>query len=144
MSRTLYCLLFFFLSLHSSAQDKVDWNFTYAPSSNLIELKAVIADGWHLYSQYIDDGIGPIPTAFEFKENSNVTFVGETHEPESIREYDVNFEGELNFFKNEVVFSQKVIVDQTTEVIGVVTYMVCNEEMCMPPKDEIFRITINK
>ena len=110
----------------------------------MVEVKAVIAEGWHLYSQHIDDGIGPIPTAFEFQENPNVRYIGKTIEPESIREYDPNFEGDLNFFKNEVTFTQKVKVAEPTEITGVVTYMICNDVMCMPPVDENFRITTNR
>jgi thiol:disulfide interchange protein DsbD len=144
MYRSLFCILFFFVSLSAVAQEKVNWTFDFNPTGNLVEVKAVIADGWHLYSQYIDDGIGPIPTAFEFQENPNVKFIGKTLEPESIREYDPNFEGDLNFFKDEVVFTQKVKITEPTEIKGMVTYMICNDVMCMPPVDENFRITTNR
>lgn len=142
MNRTFFGILFLFLSFQSFGQGKVKWSYEYNSTNDVIELKAVIAEGWHLYSQHINNDIGPIPTEFEFKENPSVKFVGKTNEPESIKEYDQNFEGDLNFFKDEVVFTQKVDVDAPTEVVGTVTYMVCNDVMCMPPKDEIFRITI--
>jgi thiol:disulfide interchange protein DsbD len=71
-----------------------------------------------------------------------VKFIGETLEPESIKEYDPNFEGELNFFKDEVTFVQKVEVEQPTELSGTVTYMICNDVMCLPPVDEFFKIEV--
>ena len=144
MNRTIFGFLFLFLSLQSFAQEKVNWSCEYNSMSDHLELKAVIAEGWHLYSQHINNDIGPIPTAFEFKENPNVKFIGKMNEPESIKEYDKNFEGDLNFFKDEVVFTQKVKVNEPTEIVGTITYMVCNEVMCMPPRDEIIRITIDK
>ncbi len=142
MYRNLLSFLFLFVSAQLLAQDKVEWTYSYNSSANHIEIKAVIAEGWHLYSQQIDNEIGPIPTAFEFQRNPHVKFVGETVEPESIKAYDPNFEGDLNFFKDQVVFKQKIKIDQPTEVIGVVTYMVCNDVMCMPPTDELFTIRI--
>ena len=70
--------------------------------------------------------------------------IGKTIEPESIREYDENFEGELNFFKENATFKQKMKVSTSTSVKGVITYMTCNDTMCLPPKDVEFVITINK
>lgn len=139
----------FFLSLFVAittfstvAQEKVDWSFTYNPVDQQILIKADIAAGWHLYSQHVDNEIGPVPTSFEFREDPNVVFIGGVDEPESIKEYDPNFEGELNFFKDQVVFTQKVDVKSPSTVVGTVTFMVCNDTMCLPPVDEIFKIEI--
>lgn len=143
MIKIVICVL---LSLSTSqliAQEKVDWTYVYNPVSKTIEAKAVIAEGWHLYSQHIANEIGPIPTSFEFQDNPKVKFVGETVEPESIKEYDPNFESQINFFKDEVTFVQKVKFEEPTEVVGMVRYMVCNDERCMPPVDELFRISIH-
>lgn len=125
-----------------SAQDKVDWSYVFNPAAGEVQVTADIAEGWHLYSQHIDNEIGPIPTSFEFQENPAVEFIGSTKEPESIKEYDPNFEGELNFFKDEVTFVQKAKVKGATTIVGTVTYMVCNDTMCLPPVDEVFTINI--
>jgi hypothetical protein len=64
-------------------------------------------------------------------------------EPKAIHEYDENFEAALDFFKTEVTFSRKVAKVKSGEVIkGYVTFMVCNEVMCLPPVDIDFSITI--
>lgn len=135
-------VLIVFTSLTLFAQEKVVWSYMYNPVDHQILIKAEIADGWHLYSQNVDIEIGPVPTSFEFKENPNVVFLGGVEEPESIKEYDPNFEGELNFFKDEVVFTQKVDVKNPSTVVGTVTFMLCNDTMCLPPVDEIFKIEI--
>lgn len=129
-------------SFSTFAQEKVKWSFMYNPVDHQILMKADIEKGWHLYSQYIDDAIGPVPTSFEFKEDPNIIFIGEVDEPESIKEYDPNFEGELNFFKDEVIFLQNIEVKSPSTLIGTVTFMVCNDTMCLPPVDEIFKIDI--
>ena len=138
--------LFFITSMTflSYAQEKISWVYHYDSANEEIVIDAKIADGWHLYSQVINEGIGPVPTSFTFNENSEVKFIGNTMEPESIREYDENFEGELNFFKEKVSFIQKVKASSSTSVKGVITYMTCNATMCLPPKDVEFVIAINK
>lgn len=132
-----------FVSVLSYAQDEVKWNFSFNSETSSIEIKAEIQEGWHLYSQNIDNDLGPIPTSFEFLTNENFKIVGETIEPKPIKEYDENFEGELDFFKTEVVFTQKIENISATTISGVVTFMVCNDVMCMPPVDLEFTITIN-
>lgn len=142
MKNPLLTLFFSFLSYWSVCQDQVNWNYAYNPVSAELEITATIANGWHLYSQHIANEIGPIPTSFEFEENRAVKLIGQTAEPESIKEYDPNFEGELNFFKDEVTFVQKVEVESPTEIHGTVTFMVCNDVMCLPPVDEFFKIEV--
>ena len=100
-------------------------------------MTASIAEGWHLYSQFISNDIGPIPTSFNFTENEFVSISGKVSEPKAIQEYDENFEATLDFFKEKVTFTQKALAKQTT-----VEYMVCNETMCLPPIDQKFTVEI--
>lgn len=144
MSKSVILFFLFSLSQFAFSQEKVTWSYHYDKSSEELVMEATIAEGWHLYSQNINEGIGPVPTSFEFKENPAVKIIGKTIEPESIREYDENFEGELNFFKKQVAFKQKMKIFSSTSVKGVVTYMICNETMCLPPKDVEFIVSINK
>lgn len=144
MFKSFIILLFCSIASLSFSQEKVAWSYSYDASNEELILEAVIAEGWHLYSQTINEGIGPVPTSFEFSENSAIQLIGKTIEPESIKEYDENFEGELNFFKNKVVFKQGMKVSNSTSVKGVVTYMICNETTCLPPKDVEFVVSINK
>lgn len=137
----VFSLLFVSLSY---GQDEVKWEFSFDNEVSSLVMKARIEEGWHLYSQIIDNEIGPIPTEFQFTENESFNLIGKTVEPKPIIEYDKNFEGELNFFKEEVVFTQKIKNINAEAVNGVVTYMVCNDVMCMPPVDVEFTITIDK
>jgi thiol:disulfide interchange protein DsbD len=124
------------------SQDKVTWTVSYNDAEKQIEFRANIADGWHLYSQFIQNDIGPVPTAFVFEENSKVTRTGKVSEPAPIHAYDENFEASLDFFKDEVVFTQKIASGSKGTVSGYITYMVCNEIMCLPPVDHDFTVTI--
>lgn len=120
----------------SAQEEVVTWKTAYDPVGQTIIAYAEIKDGWHIYSQEVNDRIGPVPTHFEFVVNPMVEIVGTVVEPEPIEMYDKNFEGNVLFFENQVAFTQGVRVQQPTELKGVVTFMVCNKEMCLPPKDQ--------
>jgi thiol:disulfide interchange protein DsbD len=138
-------LIFFFLvsfSFSGHGQGKIKWAYSYNPDQKTIDIQANIADGWHLYSQYVSNEIGPVPTSFVFQENIQVKLIGKVTEPKPIQKYDENFEAMLDFFEGQVTFSQRVSVKSTTKVEGVVTYMLCNDTMCLPPVEEQFTIEI--
>lgn len=130
------------LAFNGAAQNYVSWEFSYSDEDNQLVAQASIAEGWHLYSQTATQDFGPIPTSFTFKPTDDYTLVGETLEDEPITEYDPNFEDELQFFKNNATFVQEVIVESPTTIEGTVTFMVCNESICMPPRDIDFIIEV--
>lgn len=145
MPKSIFFLLCLMLSLSSFGQEKVEWTYSYDSESETITIAAEIEEGWHLYSQYINENLGPVATSFKFDENkTQFKLVGKTSEPEPITEYDPNFEGDLSFFKDSVEFTQKLKIKTSGEVRGTITFMVCNEEMCLPPVDIDFNLMINK
>lgn len=138
-------LLFFsflLISCFGFSQTKIQWTYSYNSELKSIEIQAVIADGWHLYSQHVDNEIGPVPTSFSFENNDQIKLIGKVTEPAPIQKYDENFEAMLDFFEGKVIFSQRLSVKESTILKGVVTYMLCNDTMCLPPVDEEFTIEI--
>src|SRR5690606_19262271 len=144
MSR--FIILFFscLITGFTFSQQEVSCSFHYDSSNEIIVIEADIEEGWHLYSQNIDENVGPIPTTFEFIENSAINIVGKTTEPQSITKFDENFGGELSFFEGKVVFNQKIKVLNSTIQKGVITYMICNDEICLPPKEVEFEVVIDR
>ncbi len=140
---TLVVLTFSF-SFSITAQEVVDWKVEYNNIENTIELKAFIKNGWHLYSQHIENNVGPVPTSFTFKSSDDFQLFGQVMEPAPIKKYDENFEATLDFFEKEVVFLQKIEVSKNTQIEGKITFMVCNEAMCLPPVDYKFKIELIK
>ena len=72
-------LLFLFTLLIASlgfGQTKIQWEYAYNAENKAIEIQATLADGWHLYSQYVANEIGPVPTSFVFEPNNSVKFIG--------------------------------------------------------------------
>jgi hypothetical protein len=143
--KRIFCVLsVLFLALHAHSQEIVEWGFSYNTNTKTVELKAAIKEGWHLYSQYISNDVGPVPTTFSFQSSNHLQLVDAVEEPKPIQKYDENFEAMLDFFEGEVVFKQKINVKNSTKLDGSVMYMVCNDVMCMPPVDKTFSINISK
>lgn len=138
----LLLLLFMVISKLSFGQTKIQWTYAYNQDLKTVEIQAIIADGWHLYSQHVANEIGPVPTSFHFEENDQVKLIGKVTEPNPIQKYDENFEAMLDFFEGKVLFSQRIVVKNAKTINGFVTFMICNDTMCYPPVDEAFRIEI--
>ncbi|MDX1445784.1 protein-disulfide reductase DsbD N-terminal domain-containing protein [Lishizhenia sp.] len=131
-------------SVVALGQDKVTWTANYNAEDSTIVLHADIAEGWHLYSQNLENDMGPIPTEITFSPNELVTFSEETIEPEPKQSFDENFGANLSYFEKSVDFTNKIIAQDTTTVNITVMYMICNDEMCLPPTEKTLTITINK
>lgn len=131
-----------FISILAHAQQRIAWNFSYNKETKVLELSADLADGWHLYSQHIANDVGPVPTSFQFEENKAIKLIGKVNEPTPTQEYDENFEAMLDFFEDQVVFTQRISVKKDTTLKGFVTFMMCNKTMCLPPSDQQFSIEL--
>ena len=111
-----------------------------------LQFTANIQNGWHLYSNTLKGG-GPQPTDFNFEFVKGIELVGElitSIKPAKV--YDKTFGMEVEYFSNEVTFSQRVkLTDlKIAKVEGVVTFMSCNDETCIPPNEEEFNFTFNE
>lgn len=136
--------LLFILTLNPvNAQEVVKWHVSYSEQQKSIEIKASIQDGWHLYSQHIENNVGPVPTSFSFKSSDDFLLKGGVIEPKPIKKYDENFEATLDFFEHEALFIQEIEALKPTSLDLTITYMVCNETMCLPPVDYKYKLDIN-
>jgi thiol:disulfide interchange protein len=136
--RRLFTLLAFFSTLSLVAQKPVTWSTTTRTideqTAELI-ITATIEAGWHLYSQDIPEG-GPIPTSFVFNESEQYSLSGPVGEEKAHEEFDPNFDMILKYFEKKADFVQRIKVNSTEdfEVKGELEFMVCNDEMCLPPE----------
>ena len=115
--------------------DPVSWQFSQTKiSENKVELQftASIDEGWHLYSQDIEES--PPATTFSFIINGDTSII-RVEEPESIQEYDPNFDMILKYFKDEVVFKYSIDISnlKSYTIDGYIDFMLCDEAQCLPP-----------
>ncbi|MEM6724143.1 MAG: protein-disulfide reductase DsbD domain-containing protein [Bacteroidota bacterium] len=142
---------FLLLGLGASAQfgaNPIAWTFTATQvetNTYLLSFEADAESGWYVYSQHLDDG-GPIPTSFEFSETSGLKMIGEiVEEGIAVKAFDETFNMELTYFKNTVSFQQKVELTGDAGVAkGTLTFMTCNGETCLPPRDVEFSFNVSQ
>lgn len=142
--KAFFLSLFIILSFSAYSQTEIMWSFVYNSLNDQLEMKAELAEGWHLYSTKLENEGGPVQTEFEFSENKLVILNGDVQEPQPKEEFDPNFEQDVKYFEKEVVFTQKVKFKKKTSIQGSVVYMICNDSMCLPPVEEKFEINLKK
>ena len=126
--------------------DPVKWSYSSEKINDKeydLLITAKIEKGWHLYSQFIEDG-GPIPTSFKFNPSAAYKLIGKvTESPKPITAFDKNFNMEIAWHKNQVVFKQRIGLNKPiTAITGVLEFMVCDDQRCLPPAEVEFEVPL--
>jgi len=104
-------------SLQAQILDPVKWVFsaheTDESGSVDVVFHASVEPCWHIYSQFLDDPNGPLPTYFEVNTSEGIEKIGAVTECDPIVEYDPNFMMDLKFFEEEVYWVQRVNVGKS-------------------------------
>lgn len=129
-------------------KDPVKWSFSteaLADGEYEITFTANIEAGWTIYSQHTSPDDGPLPTAFIF-EGGDYERVGDTREVSAVKAApDPLFGGVevVKFVESPVVFKQTIRPsDPTQPIVGYLSYMACDDELCLPPTDVDFAISL--
>ena len=149
--RTLFFSLLALISLSLNAQmgsaKQVNWTYSskkIAEKTYELQITATINGNYHLYAT--KTGIeGPVPTTFSFSPNPLLSYEGALLERgKRITKLESAWGGNVNFFEKTVTFVQKVKAktNAKTNVNGKVEFMVCNDDMCLPPAEVTFKIPI--
>jgi hypothetical protein len=141
-------VLFFVVAANAQIENPVKWTYSAKKiSADIYELHmtATMQSKWHIYSQDIK-GDGPVPTSFSFDKNPLIKAEGVVSEVGKLQqEYNKDFKMNVKFYANKVDFVQKIKLKAAAATVakGKVTYMVCDDKKCLPPKDVAFAIKIN-
>ncbi|MDX1406700.1 MAG: protein-disulfide reductase DsbD family protein [Saprospiraceae bacterium] len=133
---------------HGQIFDPVKWSFSsqhVADDEYELFFDARIEVGWAIYSQHIEEG-GPIPTTFEFDAGDHFTLIGDVQESDNAKTArDPIFDMQLTKFYDKARFTQRVRVKDTSRPIaGYLTFMTCDDERCLPPKDVEYAIVVTR
>jgi len=148
--RYLYILFFLFIlsfSLHAQIKDHATWKFeTERLSENrlAIVLKASLDSGWHIYSSSMQEG-GPQKTVITVKEDGAFILKGGISEKGLlIEKYDSFFNINLRYYPGTTEFIQEIVLTDTSSFLinGSVSYMLCTDEICLPPEKKDFIIQV--
>jgi len=102
-----------------------------------------IGPGWHIWSLNPGgDGFQIVPS-FRVDRNPAVEVKGKPSEkgtPVTVTMEGI--EGKVTYLSGSVDYTQSIVVKGKTTVTGTHEYQVCNEQMCLPPKEKKFSFTI--
>lgn len=137
---SLVCLSATYAQLY----DPVKWSFSLVDkegNTKELHFKAEVERSWYVYDMNLQEG-GPVATSFDFSKVEGAKLEGKpyaTTKPKSKRS-ELFDNMELKFYEQTVTFVQKIQVTDpaTFRIEGSVTFMSCNDEMCLPPTEEEF------
>ena len=106
-----------------------------------VQMKATMADGWHIYD------LGPYEfitaTSLKFEPSEGVTPVGDLRVlSKAVRHMDDIFGIEIGYFEKEARFEQDFEGEGDVKVA--IEYMACNDTNCTPPAEEEMVVTLGK
>ncbi len=121
----------------------VTWDFKIDDLGNgMFNLiyNAKIDDEWTVYSQFTSDD-GPVPTTIEYEALNGASLEGESIEKGHRKEGpDALFDGVnvIKFLGDEDFSITQKVKAGNGPIKGYLTYMTCDAERCLPPKDVDF------
>lgn len=132
----LFIFLLPFFGISQDDENPVAWKTELNQLSETeyeLIVKGTIYDGWHVYSQFTPEG-GSFPSEFTYKgAGTDFELVGTTQESETESEYVDVFDLEEVFFKEQVVFTQRIkLINPDLNQINVNLYYQVCKEVCIP------------
>ena len=139
--RAAISLLVLLTSAIASAQEPVNWTIepqgdSFASGGQaLVRVRAVVDEGWHLYSSTHPDG-APNAMAFYVPESPGIAS-WKSYEPPADRHFDTVFEKEVEWHVGQVDFF--LVVDlaadapRQTPLKLAMRYGVCDDAVCLTP-----------
>jgi len=147
MIRNIFLSLLSILYLNAQDIEPVNWEYDVNKINETIyniSFKALISDGWKLYSQFSPDE-GALPTSFSFI-NIDSGFEAEElfNEDDYIIGFDNVFKMDLYYYENEANFNQNIkLLDKDVNIIKVeIDYSSCDDELCVF-RNEIFNVILD-
>lgn len=136
-------------ALFSFAQSskQVQWSYTakkIADKTYEVHFSATINAGYHLYAQSASaESIEA--TSFSFTPNPLISFNGKIRESgKPISRYEAALHHEVKYYEKEAVFAQTIRLkaNAKTDLVGKVTFTVCNDRSCLPTSDVDVRVKV--
>ena len=109
-----------------------------APDEITITFSGTISKGWHVYAP--EEKHGPTAASINIDKIEGARLEGglKANKP-ATKKYEEVWKGEVAFFEDNVVFTQKVkLTGKEYKIEGYLEYGACNDEVCIPPSSVDF------
>lgn len=137
------------IAIVASAQivEPVKWSASLDMKDNQhgsVIITAELEHGWHIYGMEFP-AEGPIRTQVKISTPTGIKHIGGLIADKSAEMVDSpEFGGQISWWSGDVVFEQKfeVTEDISQPIAITITYQACNDQTCLPPTTEDFRLTV--
>lgn len=137
----IVCAVMLSLAVSAQSNNPVTWKTSVKMTSKtegVITMTATMQAGWHIYNTTLIEGGSYKKTSINLSESTGIKLVGAPKASAKAVTVDDKDFGLISYWDNKVTFTQKFKVTDKTKarIIGNINYMSCNDETCMPPKNE--------
>lgn len=147
--KNLLMFILLFCSMLGMAQmpNPVKWTFQAIPMSTegkyTIVAHADIESGWHVFSNNPGgDGL-LIPTEMSVDSNDkSIKVDGPMQIDGKLITKEMDGVGVVNYYEHKASFKLTIVGKSEQIIKGVISYQLCNEQMCLPPTDVPFSIKL--
>jgi len=134
-------------ALFAQIFNPVAWTFTSRPvggDRHELLLTARVDEGWNIYSQFLESDDGPIRTTIYWDKGSHFTLLGKAAEEGDVfKGYDDIFGMNVIKLSGNIVLRQQVrVLDPSKPITGLIEFMACDKERCLPPGEASFRFAL--
>ncbi len=133
-------------SFAQKVKDVISWKYNAKKTGDStfdVSITATMKEGWHIYTATpLGDG-SQIPTEIKFDKNPNIKLLGKiTNNGKPITESIEILEYSIQYYKDKITYTQKILASANTALKGKVIFQICNDETCLPTEPENFNIKI--
>lgn len=109
-----------------------------------IVFRLSLKEKWHIWSLHPGGDGMQVPPSFVFDKIDGLKLVDSVTEKGKAITGPMEFvTGDVTYYINEVEYHQKAIITQNLELKGTYSYMVCDDNVCLPTKQVPFTVTIS-
>ena len=127
-------------------KDPCTWTYEakkIAANEYQLSFKLEMGNGWHIWAIQSGGDGSLIAPSFTFEANKAVKMIGDIKEEGKLINSSIEgIEGKVNYYNNTVIYTRVVKAKAGTTINGTHQYQVCNDMMCLPPRDKNFSITL--
>jgi len=130
----------------AQVQDPATWTYEVKKKSATeydLVFHLRLQAGFHIWALNPGgDGLQIVPS-FTLDKNADLELVGKVHEKGKKTTTTMEgIDGKVNYFSGTVDYVQTVKVKKPLKVTGKHEYQVCNDVMCLPPRDKKFEFDV--
>lgn len=145
----LLCVVFISTTINAQIEfpeDKVNWQFSVEQKGCEATIVATVkvVENWHINAIFLPEGGFSLPSEFIIEGTQDYELIGKVKEPKPHFKHDEAAGEDLYLHDGTVKFTQKIKIlsEKDFELKGSYGFQTCDEDHCLPPYYEDFKVNV--